>query len=374
MRSDEVERVDLEAKRMLRREFGFDALWRKRLARAEKGIDMCVDFSLIPTPFFVEALSYWDRAKELQDVNLGLIPSVGTCGDELQDTIPIYDTVQRRYAGFSNALEQLRYGFDAPKFKRNRAHGRDYPKFDGTDEEWAYLCLVHRVTGSGASFELDHGWRNTILPWLEAHMAVHGYKSAQEAILKFSETMFTSIGNQIPPFNKKTHPDARLAGNEYLGLVAPKLVKKVLDFLNGRVALSGRTAGIQMAVNVALEEQRKLGWKQFRFVLTAWVMDLAEYLPHLVDPRSDCYHGKNACEALELCFRPEGGARMTKQQFYDHGTRLFADLTGTNPMDVEDAAPGCDLIRWLENYVPKGYKGPPVRNSCCLDYRPGAER
>jgi hypothetical protein len=22
-------------------------------------------------------------------------------------------------------------------------------------------------------------------------------------------------------------------------------------------------------------------------------------------------------------------------------------------MDVEDASPGCDLIRWLENYVPK---------------------
>ena len=54
-------------------------------------------------------------------------------------------------------------------------------------------------------------------------------------------------------------------------------------------------------------------------------------------------------EAIEICFEPN----MKKQDLYDKATRLFADISGTNPLDVEDASPGCDLVRWIENYVPK---------------------
>lgn len=106
---------------------------------------------------------------------------------------------------------------------------------------------------------------------------------------------------------------------------------------------------------MALRFQKAIGCRQFKFVLTAWVMDIAEYLPHLVDPTSDVYHGKNAVEAINVCFTKLPG--MKNQDFYDRATRLFADVTGTKPMDVEDAAPGCDFVRWLESYVPKkGYQ------------------
>ena len=30
--------------------------------------------------------------------------------------------------------------------------------------EWFFVFLLHRITGSGASFEADHGYRNSILP------------------------------------------------------------------------------------------------------------------------------------------------------------------------------------------------------------------
>lgn len=326
--------------------------WDKRLARAKKinAFHHALELELTPKPHFVEAVDYWRRARLLQEMNLGLIPRKKV-GDALQEAIPIYDTVERRYAGFSNVLEQLRYGVKAPKYKKNAERGYDYPKFCGDAEAFLYVCLVHRICGSGASFEHDHGWRNTIVPEMAGLVTIPQMAAFVGA---HRGPIFTSIGNQIPPFNKITNPSLyRNAGQEYLCETAPTLVRTLYTWLNENEAFDGSgPVGIQVAVDKALEIQRRLGCKQFKFVLTAWVMDIAEYFPNLVNPDSDCYHGKNAQEAMELCFDwrayPHG-----KQQFYDAATRAFANITGTHPMDVEDASPGCDLVRWVENYVPK---------------------
>lgn len=320
--------------------------WAEKVDDAAEAIQQACSRGLRPTPYFVEAWHYWHRARELQMANLKMAPTKVEC--DLQNHIPIYDTVRRRYAGFSNVLEQLWYGSGAPKYKANRAAGRDYHWVAGSEQEWMYICLVHRITGSGASFEHDHGWRNTIVPEM-AKLSRVGDMAKYAG--SYDGPMFTSIGNQIPPFNKKVNPKYRTAGQEYLKETAPELVAMMRLWLDTWVSQRGEAAPIKDAVDAALLFQKVLGHKQFKFVLTAWVMDLAEYLPHLVDPTSDCYHGKNAQEALEVCLVPID--KMSKQEFYDRGTRLFSDLTGTHPMDVEDAAPGCDLIRWLENYVPK---------------------
>jgi hypothetical protein len=328
-------------------------IWRKRLEEAGPAIEKAKSMGLVPTPYFVEAYHYWHRAHGLQQRNLGIKPKTWKSGCDLQDNIPIYDTVKRRYAGFSNVLEQLRYGEEAPKIEINRLHRRDYPKFRGDDRAWLYVCLVHRITGSGASFEHDHGWRNTIVPEMAAEMTIQ--RMAAWIKSNQSRAMFTSIGNQIPPFNKIQDPSFRLAGIEYLVVTAPKLVDKVWSWFEHHRQLGMGPVGIKETVDKVLAFQRELGCKQFKFVLTAWVMDIAEYLPHFVDPNSDCYHGKNAQEALTVCLRPK--VKMGIQEFFDRGTRLFSNLTGTYPMDVEDASPGCDLIRWLENYVPrKGFE------------------
>lgn len=362
-----VAAVDADALPLIRN----PALWDKRLKSAVKigAFDKVWPYGLTPTPYFVEAVDYWRRAKLLQEMNLGLRKRAKV-GDSLQEAIPIYDTVQRRYAGFSNVLEQLRYGDQAPKIAANKVRGYDYPKFLGDTKAFMYLCLVHRVCGSGASFEHDHGWRNTIVPEMAKLLTI-------EKMAAFAGghkgPAFTSIGNQIPPFNKIVNTeDYRNAGHEYLAEVAPVLVLRMYQLLQ---EYDGPLE-IQTAVQKVLAIQRELGHRQFKFVLTAWVMDLAEYLPHLVDPTTDCYHGKNAQESMEICFDWRRYGRP-KQQFYDDATRVFANITGTNPMDVEDASPGCDLIRWLENYVPKkGFdhvRAAGIFNSSSLIYDKGRQ-
>jgi hypothetical protein len=308
---------------------------------------------LAPTPYFFEALDYVRKARILQNASLingGLGIKPPKVGDPLMEHIPIYNTVRRRYAGFSNVLEQLWYARSAPKYKANierkfvirdlrpwRTMVKELPSVYGP--HWLYVCLAHRITGSGASFEWDHGWRNNRI----SHACAYGdIEHMAKYLAEFDGPIFTSIGNQIPPFPK-------CGGREYLRTIAPKLAVQVYDWLADRHREGAPPAGIKETVDMVLFLHTQLGCRQFKFVLTAWVMDMAEYLPHLVDPHSDCYHGKNAIEAIEICFE----VNMKRQALYDTATRLFADISGTYPMDVEDASPGCDLVRWIENYVPK---------------------
>lgn len=354
-----IDLIHSEAKALVRSR----TLWAGRLARAENSIEMAYDAGLVLSPYFVELIAYWHRAKLLQSRNLGRLPGSVVSGDALQDSVPIYDTVNRRYAGFSNVLEQLYYGDDAPKIKKNRKAKRDYPNFRGSYCDWAYLCLVHRLTGSGASFEQDHGWRNTVVPWLAS-------KPDALTLNDYVGPIFTSIGNQVPAFNKLKRPEEyRLAGIEYIMEVAPVLVKMTMDMLISATKFGARPFGVTQTVDAVCAFQRKLGHKQFKFVFTAWVMDLAEYAPKLVDPSSDCYHGKNAIEAINLCF----SSRVLRgQKLYHAATRFVANITDTNPMDVEDVF--CDFIRWVGNYVPKkGYEGLNVFNSSSLTYSRGRQ-
>lgn len=318
-----------------------------------KSFEMAHERMLVPTPYFFEALHYVSKAKKLQAASLAgkRVPKVG---DPLMEAIPIYNTVERRYAGFSNVPELLWYGHNAPKFVIEGSssnvrkplglkpwRGRDMFHTKNIDA-WLYITLAHRITGSGASFEHDHGFRNNRI--IEMQMAHDTAEGMGSYLRYYPDPIFTSIGNQIPPFPP-------MGGREYLHKLAPDLCMMMAGALMVWRTEKKEPMPIKTAVDMALRFQKAQGTKQFKFVVTAWVMDMAEYLPHLVDPNSDCYHGKNAIESMNICF--ERLPTMKLQEFYDTATRLFADVTGTKPMDVEDASPGCDLVRWIENYVPK---------------------
>ncbi len=301
---------------------------------------------LIPTLYFFEALDYVRKAKALQTASLAgkKVPKVG---DPLMEAIPIYNTVQRRYAGFSNVLEQLWYGPLAPKIVDNvkrgfvLGHSKTWQvKSKKRPTDWLYICLAHRITGSGASFEWDHGWRNNRISYMAEEYV--GLDHMASYLASYDGPIFTSIGNQIPPFPK-------CGGRQYLRSIAPELVDMFYAALITWTSIRKTPMPIKDAVDMALKFHTVLGCKRFKFVLTAWVMDIAEYMPKLVDPNSDCYHGKNACESIEICFE----VNMKKDLLYEKATRLFADISGTYPMDVEDASPGCDFVRWIESYVPK---------------------
>lgn len=313
------------------------------------------EFLIYPTLYFPEAIKYHHRAAHLQHRNLGWYRAVITpdskCGDDLQDTIHIYDTIYRWSAGFSNVPQELMHQGKNPKHDWNKRHGLAFKASGFKDTTLMYLLLVHRVTGSGASFAkpggkmAPHGWYNVIVPQLATQCDAIG--EMRTYIRNYTKPMFSSIGNQVPSFNKPSFL-YDMGGREYLCEIAHKLAIHIHTWLLEAM----KPPSIQETVDEALRWQSSQGWRKFHFVLTAWAMDLAEYFPKLVNQHSDCYHGKNAQEALNLVFKPV--VRMKRQDFFDRGTRAFANMFKTRPMDVEDAAPGCDLIRWLENYIRPG--------------------
>lgn len=330
----------------------------QKVVNGWRAFELAHERELVPTPYFFEALDYVQKAKKLQKASLNgkKTPKVG---DPLMEAVPIYNTVERRYAGFSNVPELLWYGWNAPKIERSqelfvkgvfptmpKVGWRQVIDTKPMVTDWLFVTLAHRITGSGASFEWDHGFRNNRI----VEMACRGGSPEEMGrwLADYDGPIFTSIGNQIPPFPP-------CGGREYLKVIAPEFTTRVATTLTEMARILGRPMAIKPAVDTVLSIHKSLGCKQFKFVLTAWVMDMAEYLPHLVDPNSDVYHGKNAIEAMNICF--DRLPSMKLQDFYDTATRLFADVTGTKPMDVEDASPGCDFVRWIESYVPKkGYQ------------------
>jgi hypothetical protein len=310
---------------------------------------------LNPTIYFDDFLQYYAKAARLQDANIasphGRDPHDARhhVDDPLMDYIPIYDCVERRYAGFSNALQQLWYGSANPKAWQREAA---YDDLSLTSEDWLWVFLVHRVTGSGASFAHDHGFRNSVLPdivWAGDRYAQQ--RKLLELIRDKDRPCFTSIGNQIPAF-PKPRPPFKTGGERYFAEFALELVRDVHEF-----CWAGKQQTITDVVDWIGGWTKDHGLKNFKFVYTAWVMDIAEYFPKRVDPASHVYYGANCEEAFDLMFDSSG--------FRNRGLRDRAAMElicervedGSHPAlpySLEDVA--CDYIRYVECYVPAGYE------------------
>lgn len=306
---------------------------------------------IVSTPYFWDFLDYYKKAKVLQDeCNLGGKPYIGMVGDDLMEQVTIYDTVERRYAGFSNMLQDLWLGAKNPKFFKQsvwhqamcNAYVDQHERWDM--EDWIYVFLVHRLTGSGASFERDHGYRNTILPQLHD---LDGINDMAAFIRVHHAPMFTSIGNQIPAF-PKPNEEFKTGGKRYLCTMATELARHLAGFLENMRLIFDRKATIRELVDLMCDFNRNLGVNAFHFVFTAVAADLADYYPHFVDANSHMYYGKNAKESMDLMFKKVG--KITKDQFYDAVMEAAQEATGGAPRDLEDVM--CDYVRYIENYIP----------------------
>jgi hypothetical protein len=300
--------------------------------------------------YYDDFLTYYDKAKVLQnECNLGGKPYIGMVGDDLMEQVTIYDTVERRYAGFSNMLQDVWLGSSNPKFfkqepwMKERTMSYDKLQDKWSVEVWCYVFFVHRVTGSGASFESDHGYRNTFIPRLAQLDTI---EEMAEAFAKSEVPMFTSIGNQIPPF-PKPQGSFKTGGKYYVSTLAPKLIRDLLCFIQDGVITIGEPRPIREVVDYMCEWHRARKINSFHFVFTAFAADLADYMPHMVDPKSHMYYGKNAKEAMELMATKVKG---TKDQFYDAVMAQAVLDTKGDPRDLEDVM--CDFIRYQENYIP----------------------
>ena len=311
--------------------------------------------------YYRDFLAYYQKAKQVQQhCNLGGYPYIGSCGDDLIENVTIYDTVERQHAGFQNMLQDLWFGSKAPKYYKwtneHKARNDSYNDQHSfwTRREWLWIFMFHRITGSGASFEEDHGYRNTVIP----HLAK--LKTCEEMAewVKNNDDipMFTSIGNQIPMFPSKylweslnkSGSDYKTPGKLWLSECMTDLVDDTWGFIDRVVTNENRKANIRELVDYMCEWNRERGMKRFHFQFTATAADLADYYQDLVEPLSHMYYGKNAKESMDMFAEKLG--RYKKDLYYDYVMEAAVKDTGGAPRDLEDVM--CDYIRWVENYIP----------------------
>lgn len=310
---------------------------------------------MIKTEFFTDFVDYYEKASILERGNLK--PDLNLkVGDPLMDNVTIYDTVHRRQAGFSKALEDIH----GVRQRKDLVRYGDYSK-KLTSLQFHFLHLFHRFTGSGASFQ------PTILPNGERNPKEHGYHNNHvEALAKLVEIdkmreyivqnkapMVTSVGNQPPSLKNPDPSKYRLAQQFYFDCAAEEFVTDYLTFLMNKEYETNQPTGIKEAVDFSCGWHKSRGFKQWHFVLTAFVMDTAEYYPELVDPTSHCYYGANCVRSFDLMFIKEKGDPRSKADFQELCMTELCKAVGGRPYDVEDVC--CDYIRYVKEHIPKGY-------------------
>lgn len=319
---------------------------------------------MIKTEFLNDFVEYYRKAHTLQTRNKGESPVTTTCDDPLMDNVTIYDTINRKFAGFSKALEDI-HGVRVRKDLIRYANFSESLRYT----EFHFLHLFHRFTGSGASFQptylpngernpKEHGYCNNKVQDVACQLESFSFEGARQFIAECTDPMVTSVGNQ-PPSLKNGNPEKyRLAMQYYFDNYAQSFVLDYLKFLNINEEVNNKPLGIKEAVDFSCNWHKERGFKQWHFILTAFVMDTAEYYPELVDQTSHCYYGANCIKAFDLMFTKEKTDSKKKDQWYEDCMSELVKLTGGRPYDLEDVC--CDVIRYWNEYVPKGYESLPT--------------
>ena len=284
---------------------------------------------------------YYPKAGWLQDnVNWGPLDYEGPeankiINDPLLQKIDIYDCKTRNAAGFSNVLQDLRFGSKTPKWRWQKEDRRKISASNDdiswSIETWLYAFLCHRITGSGASFENDHGYRNNIIQHWSKHRDIKDMAEDLVETKASGRPMFTSIGNQ-PPAPKKGVSNVDFMANEL-----PEVINKFTDFL----LLKRR--GHKEIVDHLNEHNKKAGHRKFNFQYAAFSMDCSDYFPENADVDSHTYLGNNAVRCMK---------KLSKGWKDDDFMDLLREKTGGKPKDLEDVM--CDFVRFGQNYVPRG--------------------
>lgn len=308
--------------------------------------------------YYEEFLRYHDLAKKQQELcNLGSHAYEGSVPDDLMCKVELYDVVERKYAGFSQLINDCVYGWtdqhpywdkmQVGKCTMQReiiANEWTGKTFRGL-EEWLYLMLFHRITGSGINYaKKPSGYNNTLLP---RFVQCHTIEDMIEVMKAYDKPFYTSVGYQFPSFNKIPpimQPHFKRAGDCYLATMAPQLIRDLVKFLVNRQHTLREIGGFMLNWN------KENGLKQYHFQYAAFVADIADWFPEYVHRESMFYYGSNAEQCISyLAEKPRG---MNKLEFLDAVMERASKDTGGLPYNIEDVC--CDFIRWVENYVKPG--------------------
>jgi hypothetical protein len=313
---------------------------------------------LTMTDYYPEFLRYYALAKTQQEeCNLGLIPHAeSSIPDDLMKHVELYDVVERKYAGFSQIVNDIFYGWteDHPYWQRMQAglasgpREEIAPKWNGKrtqlkTEDWFYLFLVHRLTGSAINYaKKPSGYHNSILFHLHE---CENIEQMVEVIKNYKLPYYTSVGYQIAAF-PKPQGEYKRGGDYFLCEWVPQLARDVAKFLEtGNSKKNFREIGDFM---FAWNKER--GFRVFKFQYAAFIADIADWFPQYVNKESPFYYGTNAIECLNyLAHRIKG---VPQEAFLDMITKKIYEDTGAYPYNSEDVT--CDFIRYVENYVKPG--------------------
>jgi len=310
------------------------------------------------TDYYPEFLRYYALAKTQQDeCNLGLIPHLqSSIPDDLMKHVELYDVVERKYAGFSQIVNDIFYGWteDHPYWQRMQAglasgpREEIAPKWNGKrtqlkTEDWFYLFLVHRLSGSAINYaKKPSGYHNSILFHLHE---CENIEQMVEVIKNYKLPYYTSVGYQIAAF-PKPQGEYKRGGDYFLCEWVPQLARDVVTFLEtGKHKKNFREIGDFM---FAWNKER--GFRVFKFQYAAFIADIADWFPEYVNKESPFYYGTNAIECLNYLAHKIKG--VPQEAFLDMITKKIYEDTGAYPYNSEDVT--CDFIRYVENYVKPG--------------------
>jgi hypothetical protein len=317
------------------------------------------------TQYYDEYIRYFNLAKDQQEkCNVSLNPPYGMIphaesdmNDDLLHHVELYDVVERKYAGFSQIVNDCFYGWtdQHPYWKKMEAgkitHQRDTVAHNWTGKhsdfklpEWLYIFILHRVCGSAINYSTKpSGYHNTLL------FSLHNCKTIEdmvEMVNNYPYSFYTSVGYQFPAFSKPP-ADSRYkrGGDYYLSEYAPRLARELAEYLE-----SGGQRSLREIGSFMLDWNVKNNLRQYHFQYAAVVADVADWYPQYVDKTSPFYYGTNAVECISYLAKPLN--KMKQEQFLDQVMERIYVETGAYPYNAEDVC--CDFIRWVENYVRPG--------------------
>ena len=311
------------------------------------------------TKYYYDFIEYFHKAKRQQESsNLGLVPHLDSkIGDDLMENVKLYDVVERKYAGFSQIVNDCFYGWsdDHPYWEQMSLglasdERKDVAKkWDGKRnkfglEEWLYLFLLHRVTGSAIHYgKIPSGYHNTLLPFLSDCDTI---EEMAEIVKTHTKPFYTSVGYQFPAFPKPPSGSSyKRGGDFYLSEYAPKLARDL-----ARWVTSGEPKALREIGDWCLDWNTEHGLRRYKFQYAAFVADIADWFPQLAQRESPFYYGTNAIECISYLAKPT--SRMKKEVFLDEVMNTIYEETGAFPYCGEDVA--CDYIRYVENYLKPG--------------------
>ena len=327
------------------------------------------------TQYYDEFKYYFKLAKDQQDKsNLGHIPHKDSqLNDPLMETIELYDVVERKFAGFSQIVNDVFYGWseDHPYWSRMDAglytKQRKEVATNWTNKrsifglpEWLYVFILHRVTGSAINYGTKpSGYHNTLLFDLWRSDTI---EDMCEQVKLTNKTFYTSIGYQFPAFPKPPKPKIESAplfgiegdyeykrgGDYYLCKFAPRLARDLATFLE----TSNKKLDLREIGDWMFNWNKSNNLRVYRFQYAAIIADIADWFPEFVNRESMFYYGTNAVECIGYLANTSNGKGKKSEEFLDGVMKLIYEEIGSVPYNAEDVA--CDFIRWIENYVRPG--------------------